>query len=286
MGILDKFYKAVTPAPVAPVAPVTATDPAPVAPVAVTDPLAAPVAPVAPVDPKANPNPNNIDPKTGKQPVSGVPDTPPTLNPNDPTSPRTHANPLDVYSKILDNANKGDANLPPVFDIPEVELDKVVNGLDFTSIVPAEVLEKAVAGGDPKAFMEVLTLATRQAYKTAIQHGTKLTEAQFGQRLSYEDKRIQDAIKGGLVSNSLSSVNNYDHPVARKELNRVAAEMAIQFPDKSPQQIADASRDYLQQLAASITSPTVPLPGEHIAPDGQKLEFDWGDYLSKNSSTS
>ena len=269
MGILDKFFK--------PAGDIQTGTP----------PVMVPTSPTSiPRNNTNTANPNNIDPTTGKQPVSAVPDTPPTIDPNNPDSARTHANPLDVYREILDNQNKGDSNLPPSFDIPEAELDKVVSGLDFTSNVPPELLERAVSGGDPKAFMEILALSTRQAYKTAIQHTTKLTEAQFGQRSNYDDTRMQKAVKSGLVDNSLSSVNNYNHPVARKELNRVASDMAIQYPDKTPQQIADAARDYLQQVAAAIQNPKQALPGQHLDPTGKEMEFDWGSYLSKDSSTS
>lgn len=282
MGILDQFFK--KPADLTPLPGATA----PVIPVVDPNNPTPPVIP-AKVDPVISKtttgDPTNIDPTTGKPPVSGVPPVVPTVDPNNPNSPRTPPNPLDVYTKLFDNANKDKTNEPPKFDIPMETLDEVAKGLDFTVGIDPELLKNALEKGDSASFMKVIESTSRNAYKTAIQHANKLTEHQLGARSTYEATKVDASVKQGLIQNSLASTHNYDHPVVKRELNRIANELAVQYPDKTHQQIADSAKEYFDTFLEAIKDPAKALPGAGKNPDGSEKIFDWTDYLTAKPNT-
>ena len=222
--------------------------------------------------------PTNIDPATGKPPVSAVPADKPTVDPNNPDSPRTQPNPLDVYSKILDNQNKNSEE-PPSFDIPADKLNEVANSLDFTAGIDPELMEKAMKQGDSEAFMKVIQAVSRESYKTAISHTNKLTEAHLKNRSGYEEANISKQVRSGLVKSHLSSTANYNHPVAKRELDRIANDIQQHFPDKSPQEVSIAAKQFLDDLVTSIKDPVPDDPASRKYADGSDKIFDWDSYL-------
>lgn len=206
--------------------------------------------------------------------ASAIQNTP--IDPNKiPGSVATPPNPLDVYKKMLDTAASANPDQAPVFDIDGTVLAQVADTLDFTAGIPKETMDKAMTG-DVAAFMEVIKVSGREAYKSALSHQAKLTNAHLGQRSTFDDKRVGASVKTGLVDQALSSIPNYSHPVAKAELKRVADAMARDNPDQSPADIAKAAHEYLIQVASAV-NPVQPAAGKDAS--GANLEMDWSSYL-------
>lgn len=219
----------------------------------------------------------NTNASANQQPgASPVPATPPVSD-KIPGSVQTPPNPLDVYSKMLENASNASPDQAPIFAIDGKTLNEVAATMDFTAGIPKEVMEKAMTG-DVASMMEVIQYSGRGAYKAALDHQSKLTDAHLNQRSIHDDKKIDRSVKAGLVNNSLASVANYSHPVAKAELNRVATAYQRDNPDASPQQVAEAAHKYITDLASAL-NPVVAGTGKDA--NGEPLEMDWSSYLTK-----
>ncbi len=174
-----------------------------------------------------------------------------------PGTDQLPANPLDAYKEMFDNAAKNSDIQAPSFKLDSETLNKVSSNMDFTKGIPEELMQKAL-GGDAGALLKVLQSASQNSYKAALEHTTALTDTFINQRGEYESKKVNDNVRRELTTQSLSDTPNFDHPVVRAELTRVAQQFAAANPEASPKQIADQAKKYISDLqnALSPSSPT------------------------------
>ena len=193
-----------------------------------------------------------------------------------PGTTQTPANPLDVYRKLIENAANPTDNKTPAFTLDGKMLNEVSRTMDFTKGINPDLMQKAM-GGDAQSMIALIQEVGRNTYEASLGHTTALTNTYLETRTPHEQARIDAAVKGGLTTQALHSIANYDHPVAKAELNRVATRMQAEHPDQSPAQIAQAAHEYLTNLSAAL-NPATASPGKDT--NGQALEMDWGAYLT------
>lgn len=188
-----------------------------------------------------------------------------------PGSDQTPPNPLDVYSKMWENANKA-SEAPPAFALDPKVVNDVSANLDFTKGISPEVMQKALSG-DTQALMEAINQAGRAAYTTSLTHTSALTDKFISARHEFDSRNVGAQVRNELTASALANTPNYNHPVVKKELNRIASAMAIDNPDASPEQIAKAASKYIQEFANAISPPAAP------SPEATSGETDWAKYL-------
>lgn len=185
-------------------------------------------------------------------------------------------NPLDIYSKMFDNAANNSDIQAPSFKLDPKVLGDVSSKMDFTRGINQEVLSKAT-NGDVSALMEIIKTVGQNAYKASLEHSTSLTDTFLTQRGEFEGKQVAKGVRNQLTSNELSNAPNYSHPVVKAELNRVAAQMSAANPDASPQEIAKAAQQYINDLSSALN----PKASNNSPSDGNG-DFDWTKYLTNS----
>lgn len=186
-------------------------------------------------------------------------ENPGTKEGTDPNNPKNHTeNPLDSYAKMFENATKKADNVAPSFSLDPTVLADVSSKMDFTRGLNPELVKKAQEG-DANSMLQLIQEVGRNSYRASLEHATKLTETHLGQRSEFESRRVQEGVKQQLTSDALSSNANYNHPVIKQELNRIARDFANspEYADASPQQIASAAKKYLDDIHAAM-NPTDP----------------------------
>lgn len=219
-----------------------------------------------PQDNKMNGKSNMSDPNPGVDPATG----------KMPTSKPSDENPLDVYTKLYDNANKAAPNEPPSFNLDPKVVADVASKMDFTKGIDPELVQRANTG-DAGAMMQLIQEVGRNSYRASLEHATKLTDTHLGQRADYDTKKVQSGIKSQLTSDALSSSPNYNHPVIKAELNRIANQFANsqEYADATPSQIANAAKQYMNDIHAAL-NPSAKTQEQQQEEDG----MDWSKYLS------
>jgi len=187
----------------------------------------------------------------------------------------TPTNPLDEYKKMFDNSVKSSDIEAPSFKIDPAVLGKVSDTMDFTKGIDPELMTKALSG-DAKSLLDVMQSVGRNTYKASLEHNTSLTDAHLSNRAAFERQSVDKGVKQQLTANALSTAPNYDHPVVKAELNRVANQFAQANPDASPTQIATAAQKYIADLQGAL-NPTKS-PEQTQAESG---EVDWSKYISR-----
>lgn len=197
-------------------------------------------------------------------------------NPNDPK--KDSENPLDVYQKMFDNASKNSGIQAPSFSIDPTVLNDVSSKMDFTKGINPDLVQKATAG-DANAMIQLIQETGRNAYRASLEHATKLTDTHLGQRSEYESQRLQKGVKQQLTSDALSSNTNFNHPVVKSELNRIARDLAnsTEFADASPQEIAKAAKKYFDDVYSAINPAD---PSKDSTGNIKPKEVDYVSYLA------
>lgn len=226
----------------------------------------------ASADPGSNPTgtPTNTDPNNPQ----GLSASPPTTDPKGQMPGTTPAmeNPLDVYAKMFENAAKNSGVQAPDFSLDPKVVNEVAGKMDFTKDLAPELMEKALTG-DVKALLGVIQATSQNAYKAALSHGTALTDSFVKNRSDYDRDQLKNGVRGELTTQALSDAPNFDHPVIRQELIRVAEQFAKANPDAHPKEIADSAKKYMTDIANAL-NPAAP---KKETPDGER---DWMKYLS------
>lgn len=215
---------------------------------------------------KADPSPTPAPTNQGGQGNNGA-----KPNPDDGT-PHKEVDPLAHYNNMYTPGKDDDASKPPVFALDDKALDGAVKEIDFYKGLDPAVMAAAEAG-DSKAIRQMMTYGNQQAYRHAMQHSAHLTGRFTEARLGHESKGFGSKVRGELTSNALEDTPGFKSPAVRKQLTMVAEDFQRQYPEKTPREIADMSKKYLQDMAAAITGNTGP------DEKAQKGPTDWDNYF-------
>lgn len=196
-------------------------------------------------------------------------------NANNPA--KDQENPFDKYQQMFENAAKNSDIQAPSFNIAPEVLADVSSKMDFTKGINPELVQKA-SSGDAAAMMEMMKQVGQNAYRASLEHSTKLTDVHLGQRSEFESKRLQKGVKEQLTRDAFSSNANINHPVIKAELNRIAANFAAspEYADASPQEIAKAAQQYLNDLHAAMNPAD---PSKDKEGKAKPKEIDYMAYL-------
>ena len=226
--------------------------------------------PQTPANPTGAPAPvGSNPPPAAKTDLSA---NPPAVGPDGkmPGTDPNNQNPLDVYSKMFDTANNGSDLQAPSFKIDPKVLSDVSSKMDFTRGVNQETLAKATSG-DTAALLDIIKTVGQNSYRAALEHNTALTDSYLTNRGDFDKKSLERGVKSQLTASELSSAPNYNHPVVKAELNRIASQFAAANPDASPQEVAKAAQKYIADLQNAL-NPTAKT-------ESSEEEMDWSKYL-------
>lgn len=203
-----------------------------------------------------NPNPNSTVPGN-TQP------NPDAVDPNNPNSqgtsdPNKLQGPEALYEKFFDDAAPTTEQAPK-FDIDPKTMQSVTEQLDFASSLPPELQQK-MANGETLTGQEMLQAMNhvgRQAYATAMNHGSKLTERFVGMHSEHSLKSVPKTVAERMVQSRIANNPNAQrHPVVRKQMEVIASQLLKTNPDASPEWIEEQTGEYFLNLARE-TNPEI-----------------------------
>lgn len=162
-------------------------------------------------------------------------------------------NPLDIYNKMFETTESGDDDAPPSLALSREALDKVTSQLDFSSGIDKAALDQ-FAQGDFSALPSILNKVAQQAYSTAMQHNSALTDQFVNQRSEYDSKRIAPAVKSTLTKSHLDKDlgDLANQPAMKAQMSETAQRLAKAYPDATPEWIASQAKQYVIQSASQL----------------------------------
>lgn len=206
-------------------------------------------------------------------PTAPAPATLPASLPNNAQNPAAPADPLAPFAKMYDTPKQADT--APQFALDQTALATAANSLSFLSDADPALMQRAKAG-DSEAIMQLIEHTGRQAYQHALSHSSTLTNKFTEAREAFNNKGFGTKVKSELTVNALTGTANFDHPVVRKELIKVAQSIQEQHPDASPQEVAARAKEYITELSRAV-NPASASPAGSGAPQST----DWDAYLDQ-----
>lgn len=195
------------------------------------------------------------------------------------TQTQQQANPLDGYSKMWDTP-AADTDKPPTFSIDPKIMDQVTTSQNFMQGIDPALMQKATSG-DINSLMEVMHHVGRNAYRSSIEHGGMLTDKFVGAREQYGQKGLGSKVREELTTHALSNTPNFQHPVVKRQLTEIAQRFSKQHPDASPQEIAEMSKKYLNDLRDAMNPESSTQQNQKTKPEERGEEF-WNGFFDEN----
>jgi len=198
-----------------------------------------------------------------------------------PGSSSEPANPLDAYKSLWDNAGKPQqSEQAPSFNLDPKLVGEVSSKINFAEGIDQNMVQQAL-GGDIQAFMQVLNSVGRNAYSQSLQHGSTLTDKFVGARSEFEAKGLGSKVKGVLTEQAVGSIPNANHPVVKQQLRETAKMFAAQYPEASPQEIAQMAQKYVTDLASAFQTQN---QGQEGQKQQQPQDTNWDTWLGIEES--
>lgn len=188
--------------------------------------------------------------------------------------------PVEFYNKMWSNNPNQQGEAPPKLAIDPKTLDQVSSQLDFMQGAPQELVQKAT-NGDVQALMALMNHVSKNAYRTSMQHQSAVTDAFVGQREEFFGKRIPGVIKDELTMNNLAGGANKAPAFVKQQLADIAKKIQAANPDASPEEVAQAARQYVADLSKAVNGDPVNQGGQQ-GQQRQQQETDWDAYFDSN----
>lgn len=184
---------------------------------------------------------------------------PPAGTSQNPIQPEP-VNPLDEISALWQN----DPNLKqavdpmstPLFNTDSAAISAAAGKIDFLGQIPPEMLAKAMQGGDPQAFLQVMNAVAQRAVATS----TQLNAATIEQATTRNNARITQALPDRMKRIQLDSMVSENpvlaHPASQPFLQMTRAQLQMKNPGMSAAEINRRAESALMGFASTLAAPT------------------------------
>lgn len=235
-----------------------------------------PKAPV-PVAPVAQPN---------------APQQNPTIpNDNSPTNAKPgEGSPVDKFKELwkIDpaaSASGAPPTLVPPINLDPVKLKEMAEGVNFTSHIPPELLQKA-SQGDAAALAQVVNSAAQVGFSNAIMAAGEISRRSFD---NAQNVLLNDVLPGQLrkadVAKEMAAANPvFNDPGIAPMVDILRDQFARKYPQATPAELATMAKEYLGGMAGKIATSsgmTVIANNEGKQVSTGRKETDWLDFAAK-----
>lgn len=234
-----------------------------------------------------NPIQSQNDPKQFKfDPMTGAP-----IKNGSTNNPETQTSPLDAYQGLWGKAKGPDGKeiepeVPPAFNIDQKAIDAAAGSLSFSGNIP-EDMDLSGLGENKDTILALMDHVGRQAYATAINHSSKLTDKWYNSRSAHDAKAIPNIVKDSLTYHGIENMPfAQKSPVVRENMKMIGKQLRGMYPDATPEQIQERTVQFFNEMAKAI-NPDMFQQQEVMnqerarQPGGE--EFDWDDWLKTSA---
>ncbi len=188
----------------------------------------------------------------------------PDNNPNnnaDPNKGKTPDSPLDNYAdlfkvKVDDKgqpiAPQADPLAAPIINFDPEAIKKTLAGKHLVGNIDQELMQKAMSGQDPQAFMQVLN----QVVNTTLNHSIAITANMAENAIKTNNERFEralpDRIRTTQIHQSQSKNPALSHPAVAPMVAALKVQIAQQNPHLPPDRVQDMAENYWIEASKAI----------------------------------
>lgn len=202
--------------------------------------------------------------------------------------PGQQNSPLDAFADLwktdpnkTPNPASQDPWAEPLFATDPAKIREAAGKMNFLEHVSPELMQKAMSGNDPQAFMQVINSVGQSTLAAALQIGTATTEhagKQIGDRFN---KALPGRFKDMQIEGAQPSDPRLQHPAVQPMLKFARNQVKQMYPDATPQEIQAKSEQYI--LAMMSGGDSGDGGGSSASGDNQE-NFNWGGWVQSQAS--
>lgn len=206
------------------------------------------------------------------------------VNNADPTK-GTQGSQLDSFKDIF-NIPTDDSGKPaipntnpladPIMSVDPQKLREAAGKMDFTRGLEPELLQKAMSGQDPQAFMQVLNSVAQNGFSTALAATATMQNQALSTYHSRLDSTLPSRVRDVQISQAAPKNPALAHPSAQPVLSAIRQTIAQANPHLSPEKVAEHAENYFTAMAADMQKATEAAQPQKKTPG----EVDWLATLS------
>lgn len=169
--------------------------------------------------------------------------------------------------------------LTPNFKIDAVAISEAAKGIDYSKLVPPEMMSKAL-GGDVASFAQILNAVTQAATANAGINSARIVEAALG----HQAKSFAEVLPAEVRRHNVASQITQDHPIfsnpaAAPMVGMLKDQFAAKYPMATPAQISDYTASYLTDFVKSLGGTMPDANAEAAKRVADSKTTDWDNYL-------
>lgn len=233
--------------------------------------------------------PSPLDSKTGPgiEPNGVIPANTNVEDLNKKISTEPPKSPMAEFHDLFKNVPV-DPNNPPKksaldFDLDPQKMMDAAGKVDFTSILPAELLAKIKAGGDDAVAANILAmnLIAQKTYGQSAVAAAAITKEALKAARSEFASEIPAMLKALNLDAGLRDKNPlFEDPAVAPILEGLKSKILEKHPDATPQQLQTMAEGYVEKFAASFgKKPAVP-KGKVGSRQTGEPDDDWETFLT------
>lgn len=202
--------------------------------------------------------------------------------------PGQQSSPMDAFADLwktdpnkTPNPASQDPWAEPLFATDPAKIRDAAGKMDFMSQIPPDLMQKAMSGQDPQAFMQVINAVAQSTLASALQIGTATTEhagKQIGERFN---KSLPGRFKDLQIEGTQPSDPRLQHPAVQPMLKFARNQVKSQNPDASPQEIQSQAEQYILAMMSGGDSGD---GGGSSATGNSQDNFNWGGWVQSQAS--
>ena len=201
---------------------------------------------------------NNNNPQQTAQTNQGQQE--PNNNPNNNADPNKGSQ-LDNFTDLfkVKTDDKGqpvqqtDPFSTPIMSVDPQKLREAAGKMNFTAGIDQELVQKAMSGQDPAAFMQVLNIVGQNGFSTALAAAGNITNTALDTYHQRIDKALPDRIRNVQISQGKPKNPALSHPAAAPMVHALKAQFASANPQLSPDQVNEMAENYFTSFAADFS---------------------------------
>lgn len=159
----------------------------------------------------------------------------------------------------------------PVLQPDAKKLREAASKMNFTAGVSQELLQKAMSGQDPQAFMELLNTVAQNGFFTALQANAGVVQSALSTHTSRLDQALPDRIRNIQIGQVGTKHPALSHPAAVPMVAALKSQIAATNPHLSPEKVAEHAENYIIAMATDMNTSTQ----KEVNAKNPKNETDW-----------
>jgi hypothetical protein len=235
-------------------------------------------------------------PQQGQAPQQAMPPAPPPGTPGstmqiqnpaagDPNPPATNDSadnsPLDAWKDVWHTDPKAttpaDPWSQPILPSDPNKIREAASKMDMMAGMPPELMQKAMAGNDPQALMDLMNRVAQNTLAMSAQLATASVERAGTVIRDRTKQELPDQFRDYQLNNLPVESPVLNHPGAQGLLQMTRQQLKMKNPSWSAQQIQDQAVKYLSSFAGALSqsdAPQQPKTDRNGTP-----EQDWDSFL-------